>query len=192
MTTPQLQHWLTQFILEVRKKVATVYPPNTLHHICCGLIRHLRWTGQPHTDFFKDEGLADFRASLDAEMKSLQGQGIGYKTRQAEVLTESEEELLWQNVILGDATTQSPLDTIVFYNGLYFALRSGKKYCQLRNHPCQIELVESPSERPYLEYTEDMSKNHLGGLMGRKGALCDCSNATTSYVLKVHHNMLST
>ncbi len=170
MTRDELQHWLTRFILEARKRDGSVYPPNTLHHICSGLMRHLRWTGKPQIDFFKDDEFADFRASLDAEMKRLQSQGIGSKKRQAEVLTEDEEELLWKKGLLGDATPQSLLDTIVFYNGLYFALRSGKEHRQLRRTPCQIELVERPGERPYLKYTEDVSKNHPGGLKGRKVA----------------------
>ena len=133
-------------------------------------MRHLRWTGKPHIDIFRDEEFAEFRASLDAEMKRLQSQGIGSKKRQAEILTEDEEESLWQKGLLGDATPQSLLDTVVFYNGLYFALRSGKEHRQLRNTPCQIELVERPGERPYLRYIEDLSKNHPGGLKGRKVA----------------------
>jgi len=44
MTQEEVQHWLTRFILEVRKKDGSVYPPNTLYHICCGLTRHLKWT----------------------------------------------------------------------------------------------------------------------------------------------------
>lgn len=101
----------------------------------------LRCNGKPHIDFFKDEEFADFRASLDAEMKRLQNQGIGSKKQQTKVLTEDEEELLWQKGLLGDATSHSLLDTILLYNGFYFALQSGKEHCQLRNTPCQIELV---------------------------------------------------
>ena len=56
----------------------------------------------------------------------------------------------------------------VFFNGLYFALRSGKEHRQLRYHPPQIKVVENPGERPYLIYTEDSSKNHPGGIKGRK------------------------
>ena len=39
---------------------------------------------------------------------------------------------------------------------------------QLRHTPCQIKVVEKPGERAYLEYTEELSKNHPGGLKGRK------------------------
>ncbi len=38
----------------------------------------------------------------------------------------------------------------------------------MRMKPCQIELVERKGERPYLKYTEDVSKNRPGGLKGRK------------------------
>ena len=163
-----LQYWLTRFILEVRKRNGSVYPANTLHHICCGLMRHLRQSGQPEIDFFKDLAFSEFRLSLDAEMKRLQSEGIGSKRKQAEILSEAEENLLWERGFLGERTPQTLLDTMVFCNGLYFALRSGKEHRQLRFHPCQIELVEREGERPYLKYTEDVSKNHPGGLKGRK------------------------
>ena len=128
LTEEQLDHWLTRFILEVRKKDGTVYPPNTLHHITAGLMRHIRLNGKPHIDLFKSSNFTNFRASLDAEMKSLQRKGIGSRKRQAEILTEEEEELLWQKGFLGKATPTTLLDTIIFYNGLYFALRSGVEH----------------------------------------------------------------
>ena len=166
VTNAEMQYRLSQFIGEVRKRDGSVYPPNTLHHIVCGVMRYLRWNGRPDIDFFKDPQFAGFRASLDAEMKLLQSQGEGSKKRQAEVVTEEEENLLWERGYLGDATPQSLLDTMVFYNGLYFALRSGREHRQLRRMPCQIELIEPPGQRAYLRYVEDVLKNHPGGLKG--------------------------
>ena len=80
------------------------------------------------------------------------------------MLTEEEENIVWEKGLLVEETPQSLLDTIVFYCGLYFALLSGKEHRQLRRHPCQIQLVD---ERAHLKYTEDVSKNHPGGLKGR-------------------------
>ena len=68
---------------------------------------------------------------------------------------------------MGDSTPQQLLDTMVFYRGLFFAIRSGKEHRQLRHLPCQIEVVEKPGERAFLKYTEDVSKNRQGGLKGR-------------------------
>ena len=101
-------------------------------------------------------------------MKQLQSKGLGSTKRQAEVLTEDDEEKLWREGLLGDSTPQQLLDTIIFYDGLYFALRSGREHRQLRQHPCQIQIVESQGERSHLKYTENMSKNRPGGIKGRK------------------------
>ena len=165
---PALSKLLSQFVLEIRKKNGDKFPPNTLHHIVCGLQRYLRLNGHTELDFFKNPEFAVFKADLDAEMKCLQGLGIGSKRRQAEPLTVEEEELLWQKGLLGSNSPQTLLDTILFMNGMYFALRSGSEHRQLRNDPCQIELVEREGERSYLRYTEYVSKNKPGGLKGRK------------------------
>ena len=85
--------------------------------------------------FFVNSEFAEFKVSLDTEMKRLQSKGVGSQTRQAEILSENEGATLWN---LGDRTPQSLLDTMVFCNGLYFALPSGTKLCQLCSHPFQI------------------------------------------------------
>ena len=126
------------------------------------------WNGRPDLDFFRSTQFSDFRQSLDAEMKRLQSLGIGAKKKQAEVLTETDR--IWYGLIkglLGDETPKMLLGTVVFYNSLYFALRSGREHRQLRHSPCQVKVVKKPGERPYLLYHEDTSKNHPGGLNWR-------------------------
>ena len=100
-------------------------------------MRHLRWNGRPSLDFFSQSEFSDFKASLDSEMKRLQGKGAGSQKRQAEILTEEEEDHLWKEGLLGDGSPQSLLNSIVFYNRLYFALWSGKEHRQLHSRPCQ-------------------------------------------------------
>ena len=164
LSVSQLNHSLSCFVLEIRKKDGSSYPPNTLHHIVAGLLRHMRENGRSF-DIFKDAEFATFRASLDAEMKRLSKEGVGAKKEQAEIITEEEKEM-WEKGFLGDEKPQKLLDTVVFYKCLYFALRSGQEHRQLPRKPCQIEVVERPGERPYLLYTEDTSKNRPGGLKG--------------------------
>ena len=55
-------------------------------------------------------------------MKRLQAAGKGTQ-KKAEIITYEAEEILWEKGILGDGNPQSLLDTILFMNGLYFALR---------------------------------------------------------------------
>ena len=156
----------------MRKVDGTEYPPNSIHHIVAGLQRYLRLEGR-HVDLFKDPQFSPFRATLDGEMKRLQSSGLGSKKRQAEVITE-EEERLWSTGQLGTSSPQQLLDTMVYYCGLYFALRSGREHRQLRRSPPQIELFERPGERSYLRYREDISKNHPGGLKGRNITVSSC------------------
>ena len=100
----------------MRKKDGAEFPPNTLHHIVCGIMRHLRWKSNPSIDFFTDGDFIDFKRSLDAEMKRLQSKGLGSTKRQAEILTRDDEEKLWREGLLGDTTPQQLLDILIFYN----------------------------------------------------------------------------
>ena len=52
--------------------------------------------------------------------------------------------------------------------GVDFALRSGNEHRQLWHKGCQVEVVEQPGECPYLQYTEDISKNNQGGIKCRR------------------------
>ena len=164
----ELQHWICAFILEIRKKDGSEFIPNTLYHISAGIMRYLRVNGKPEIDIFKEPGFSKFRIVLDSEMKRLQAAGVGTVQQKAEPITFEEEEVLWQKGILGDSIPQSLLDTMLYMNGLYFALRGGKEHRNLRHKPSQIHLIEKPGERSYLMYVEDVSKNHPGGLKGRK------------------------
>ena len=70
MSNSKLQYWLTLFILEVSMQDSSVFLPASLHHFTAGLMRHF------------------------AEMKRLQQEGVRAKKRQAQVLTEANEELM--------------------------------------------------------------------------------------------------
>jgi len=93
-------------------------------------MRHIR-VSKPETDFYNDHEYSGFISSLNAEMKRLQSKGMGSTHKQAEPLSVEEEELLWEKKILGDHSPQALLNTIIFMNGLYFALRSGDEYRNL-------------------------------------------------------------
>jgi len=155
ITTADLQHWMIRFVLEARKKDGSEYPPESLHHICSGIVKHLHNNGHPTLDIYRSSDFVDFCRKLDAEMKRLQQKGLGSQKQQAEPITEQEEELLWSKGLLGDDSPQVLLNTMVYMIGLYFALQRSKEHRELRFSPSQIELVEREGEWPYLFYTED-------------------------------------
>ncbi len=152
----------------MRKKDGTEYPPESLYHIVVGIMRFLRQNGKPNIDFFQEKEYTEFRATLDGEMKRLKKTGKGSQKRQAEPLSIEEEELLWEKGVLGSDTPQALLNTVFYFNGVCFALRSGDEHRRLRHKNSQIRVIEKTGERVQLVYTEDASKNNQGGLNGRK------------------------
>ncbi len=160
----ELDYWLTRFILEVTRKDGQPYP-STLYGLVCGIMRYVREL-HPQWNFFKDAAFAGFRKALDGETKRLRALGLGVKVRRAEPISVQEENMLWEKGLLGSHSPQVLLDTMVFYSGLYFSLRSGKEHRDLAWD--QIELVEPADDVPFLLYNENTSKNNAGGLAQRK------------------------
>ena len=156
-----------RFVLEVQNKDGEHYPPNTLYSLVMGLQRQLRGAGRC-VNILTDARFFQVRQVLDSEMWQLRGQGLGAKLKKAEPHTGDDEDVLWQKGALGDHTLQCLLDTLIFYIGMNFALRSGDEHRRLRFHPCQIEAKQDENGQQYLLYTEDVSKNHRGGLVDRK------------------------
>ena len=132
ITVTELQHRLCYFILEVRKRNGAEFPPNSLHHICCGILRYLRINGM-RIDIFKDKEFSKFRNVLDSEMKRLQTSGLGAQQRKAEVISYESEDIMWEKGILGDGNRQGLLDTMLFMNILYFALQGGRDHRLLQH-----------------------------------------------------------
>lgn len=96
---------------------------------------------------------------LDSRMKALKRDGIGIEKKQAEPISNNEEDILWKEGLLGDKTPNVLVDTIIWMCGIYFALRGGAELRDLKRY--QIKVGESP-EGAYLEYKETASKITLG------------------------------
>ena len=156
MEISELDEWLSRFVLEVRRKNGKVYPPNSLHQLCCGILRAIREYNHS-IDFFKDPAFASFRKTLDAEMKRLKADAaVPITPKRVEAILDHEEEVLWKKGLLGSHSPQSLVDTMVFMSGLYFALQSGDEHRNL--HFSSVKLVEKEGTTPYLIYIETVSK----------------------------------
>jgi hypothetical protein len=161
----EFNRWLCRFVLEVRRKDGNEYPPNTLHQLCCGILRYVREI-DPELDIYKQPSFSGFQKTLDSEMKRLRACGKGSTIKRAEPITLDEENSLWDQNILDEHSPKALIDTMVYMCGLYFALRSESEHRQLKNS--DIEVVERPGEIAYVVYNESTSKNNSGGLKNRK------------------------
>ena len=119
-------------------------------------------------NLFKDTEFRHFQNVLDMTCKESASAGIGCHRRQAEVISNDEEEILWSRGLLGDSSPQTLIDTLLYLNGLHFALRSGKEHRTLTLS--QISIINPSETQPYytLRYSENVSKTNNGGLKYRK------------------------
>ena len=84
-------------------------------------------------------------------------QGIGIQVKKAEILSTSQEDLLWSSGLLGFNTPQSILNILVFVIGKGFALQARKEHHSLRSPPfnSQIQFMSNGDEN-FARYTEDI------------------------------------
>ena len=119
-------------------------------------------------NIFEDGAFAEFRGVLDGKLKQLNRTVKYVEKRKAELITAEMEDKLWESGLLGDHSPQVLVDTLVYLNGLNFALRSGEEHWRLRHNPSQTTVVRKGGMVPYIVYNEDISKTNQGELKSRK------------------------
>ena len=99
MSVTAMNFWLCKFVIEVRRKDKTLYAPDTLYQICCGLLRLLKEADRAEINILSDPAFEQFKGTLDAYMKELKRIGK-YQPKRAEVISEQNENLLWERNLL--------------------------------------------------------------------------------------------
>ncbi|XP_050414113.1 uncharacterized protein LOC126828378 [Patella vulgata] len=156
----ELSYCLSRFIVETRKADGNEYPPKTLRQLVLLIQMHLNNIGRL-VKLLSDPIFNELRNTLDNSMKIGASKGNGLLTKQADVISIDEENIMWKQGILGNSNPQTLLDTIVYLFGLNFALRSGGEH---RNLTLDQLCIGENEQAPYLRYTEKISKTNQRGL----------------------------
>ncbi|KAI8496541.1 hypothetical protein Bbelb_258400 [Branchiostoma belcheri] len=165
---PEMNHWLSKFVFEIRRMDGKPYPPKTLYLIVSAILRHFREDLKRHDVNFLDKTdsrFAEFRKALDARMKELTAQGIGVTKKQADPLTTEDENCLWEKGAISTKTSQGLSYGVFFYNCKIFGLRGMDEHQRLMMD--QYKFGTDNNGR-YVEYTGRVSKNVQGGLQQRQ------------------------
>lgn len=161
---------MCRFLIEVKKLDGSDFPGRTLYDITVCMQFKLETLGY-HWKLLNEECLKDIRFTLDNVMKLRTSQGVGTTVKQAQVLNNFDEELLWNLGLLGTSTPSILLNTVVFLIGKGCVLRAGKEHRSLRSPPfdSQFKFIRNNSGETVLRYSEEIgSKTNKGGLKHRK------------------------
>ena len=117
--------WLPLFLVEVRRRDGKEYRAKSLLEflLCIQNVFDIK-RGVKYS-FLKDERFTVVRNSLDNVMRGLQRQGLGNNPKRADIITDTMEESLWREGVLGFEPSSRLLDTVVFILG--FNLRPESK-----------------------------------------------------------------
>ena len=125
-----------------------------------GILRHLRLT-QPHNcpNFLDRSDLRFIKLhnAIDNVFKQLHKDGVGSRSKHAEIVTKVEENQLWEAGVLGTSDPKTLLHIVFYLNGKNFCLRGGQEHRELKIS--QLTRVSCPQEG-YI-YTENASKNRF-------------------------------
>ena len=164
MPAADLGYWMGKFVMEVRKKDGSEYPPKSLYALVCCFKRYYEQHGVHDVNPLSPTNpvFGNFWQTLDAEMKRLHGSGLGAHPKRAEPITPEEEALLWSSGQFGTHNAKVILNTVYFYNCKVFGLRSFDEHRNLKCSQFTKHLDEQ--KRVYMEYTDYGSKTNRGGL----------------------------
>lgn len=107
-TVEDVNHWLTRFIVEIRKLNGDFFPQSLC--ICLLLGFYVREQGNTNNFMSEmDDRFLKVRKTLDAQMKLLTAKDYGSEIRQADPISKEQEEKLWTSEVIGYSTSESLL-----------------------------------------------------------------------------------
>ena len=157
---------LCVFVMEVKNSVGEDYNRDTLYDLIIMVQSFLKQSRYP-VKFFEDEIFFDLKNTLDNRMKQLSKEGKIAPRIKAEPITINEEEALWNAGVLGDDNPEKLVNTVLYLNGVHFALRAADEHKSLKmGLQFKVGYDDSVGLK-YLEYTECTSKCNQGGIASR-------------------------
>ena len=115
---------------------------------------------QVSASIIKDIVFDQARKCLEAGSKQLKKEGKGNKPIAAEALTDVEENILYENNLLGISNTEALLNTVWLCNSEHFGLRGCEEHRQVTWGDVQLHMEADGTE--YLEYSERQTKTKTG------------------------------
>ncbi|XP_052060202.1 uncharacterized protein LOC127700667 isoform X1 [Mytilus californianus] len=134
VTEEELNELLIKFIYEVRNGAGAPYPPNSIRSLIAGFQRIFRrsgWTNLSLFDSTKKE-FSKFHKALDDRCCELIKQGIGVSKKQAQMITDQQEQVLWEKGVFSLDMSWGLLYAVYFYTCKVFCVGPSYELWKLR------------------------------------------------------------
>lgn len=153
----ELIKFISLFIIECSNEMR----PKTLLELVLQIQQYLNESKMEQVKFLSQHKYKQIKNTLDARMRELSSLGNNKPPIKSSIITYEQENTLWEQGKLGIDTPQKLLATLIYQNGVNFALRISEHQALTIDN---FEVVTDHNNRKILWYREFTSKNHNGGL----------------------------
>ena len=130
----ELNELLIKFIYEVRNSQGLPYPPTSIRSLIAAFQRVIRQSGWENLSLLDTSVIRfkDFHNALEARCNELLNQGIGVTKKQAQIITEQQEEVLWDKNVFSLDTPWGLLYSVYYYTKKVFGIGSAVEMEKLK------------------------------------------------------------
>ena len=154
-----LDTYLGEWLMSLSKPDGTPYEPDTLTSFHRSVDRYLREKGYMYSLVTSKE-FEMSKQVLQTKRKQLSSLGLGNKPNKSDVITSTDEDILWTSGQLGTHSPQSLFNTIWYFNTKLFGFRGAHESRQLKWG--DITLHKDTEGDEYLQFRERLSKTRQG------------------------------
>ena len=158
---------LGKFITEVRKRNSEDYPPQSIKGMIIAVQMYLK-TKRINWRLLNevDDVFVDLFYVVDNTMKERTERGMGV-VNSATPITNSMEDKMWREGVLGEHSPAQLLDTVMYLLGVNLSLRGGNEHRKLRRPGLNEQItvgVDSDNIKCLKFQVDGKSKTNQGGL----------------------------
>eukprot|EP00105_Crassostrea_gigas_P040662 XP_019924810.1 PREDICTED: uncharacterized protein LOC109619372 [Crassostrea gigas] len=157
----ELDVFIANFILSVRKKGGEEFEPISLRSMISSIDRALRRHRYEASIMQSPDNIfTATKQALKAKQKDLKQKGKGNRPQKADPLSDDDINILYDSGVLGVTSPQSLLNTVWFNNAIHLGLRGHQEHYNL----CwgDISLHKNPDGTEYLQHYERQTKTRTG------------------------------
>ena len=162
----ELDKWLSLYIMETRREDGQPFPSKSIDGLLAGLKRHMKTQNKYPPNIFSEEDpcFSNLRGTRDTVSRKLWEEGVGTSTKETELLSVEDEQVIWAKNVMGTHSPKALLCAVFFANGKNLCLRGGREH-----HTLKISQFVFGEVLEYVTYTEHGLKNRSGSYKDKRG-----------------------